>query len=1494
MTRPADPSRSAAIVGIGLRFPSGLSTTDAFWRFLMEGGNAIGEIPADRMEMARLYDPEPATPGRIMTRFGAYLDGIDTFDAGFFGISPREAERMDPNQRLVLETAWEAIEDAGLDAEALKGRSVGVYVGQWLSDFEARLMRHVEKTDFEMTTGSGRYTTPGRLSYFLGLNGPSIALDTACSSSLTAVHLAMQGLRNGDCEAAFVSGVNVILSPHITIGYSQSRMMAPDGQCKFGDASGDGYVRSEGAATLLIKRLDRALEDGDTIHAVIRGSAINNDGRGGQSLGTPSRAGQAMLIRRALDDAQLDPREVGYVEAHGTGTRSGDPVELGAIGEVLGRGRNTPLPVGSVKTNIGHTEGAAGMAGLIKAAFAVKLGRIPASRNLTTPNPDIDWEGDRVTVPTEARDFDTLAEARIASVSGFGIAGSNGHVILQSPPEASAAEAKVPALTGFAPVLPVSATGESALLNLAGSYAELSTAHDPRDLASAAALRRGGLRDRAVIAATSGALAAFAKGEGPAIQKGSALGTPRIVFVAPGQGGQWDGMARGLLANAPAFRASIEACDAAISELTDWSLIEQLTLDRPDPNWKFDRIEVIQPALVALAVSYAALWREMGIRPDAVIGHSMGEVAAAAVSGALTIPDAMRIVVGRSRLMAETRGQGGMALVELVDDAFDARLKPYEGKLSLGARNGPRSSVVSGETAALDQFLAEVEADGIFCRRIKVDVASHSPQMQAASETLVTQLEGLTPGASDVPMISTVRGAPIEGAALDAGYWGRNLRQPVLFDPAVRAALGDGPTLFIELGPHPVLLPSLEDIGQDAGARIVSTACGTRDVPDADSFASAAAAAWVAGAPLDWSALYAPAPEDTPLPAYPWQRKRHWVEEAEIGATPATDDLEAPTAEAKDWLYHTEWRAAPLPEAGDAGAWCIAHDRSRTPLAEALQKALTDAGATARLAPLSDATASDGEALAVLPGPGADAAFLPVSLLQRFESGTAPAQVVYVTSGAAALDAGTADADHAALWGAARVVAAERPDVPLRLIDADDPTQVADLARYLMADTPEDQAALTADGYRVARLVRGLAQPATGPLPWRRDAACLITGGLGGVGTLIAKRMAAEGARHLVMLGRTTVPPRADWGATEPDSPAGRRIAAICEIEAAGASVHYIPADASDADAMRAALDTYRAERRPEIRAVIHATGAARHAFAARMTAEDFSYALRPKLEGARVLDALFDDLDLFVVFSSLAATLNTPGTANYAAANAGVEALAEARRLRGQPALSVAWGMWPGVGLLEADSATVDMSEIVRQGARTLVLGQAEAVFSLVCRSGRSAAVFDMDWAEFAADAQGAIRPYFSEVASAEAATASPSDFLETFAAKPPEARLAAMADLVRASLASVLGLAPGDIHPDVPFGSLGMNSLMAMELRTRMEASLSCRLPATMAWNYPTLTALSRHLTDRLGADDSIQTQAQDAQQASDTGFSLDDMIGSLETSSDDDIAALFRREG
>ncbi|WP_432123355.1 SDR family NAD(P)-dependent oxidoreductase [Streptomyces sp. S1] len=890
-----------AIVGMACRFPGGVASPEDLWRLVAEGTDAISGLPENRGWADDLYDPDPERPGKTYVREGGFLHDAGLFDPGFFGISPREALSMDPQQRLLLETAWETFERSGIDPATLKGSQTGVFTGVMYHDYAPKVEQMPQELEGILLTGNTGSVISGRLSYTFGLTGPAVTVDTACSSSLVALHLAAQALRSGECDMALAGGVTVMSTPGTFVEFSRQRGLAPDGRSKSFSAGADGTGWAEGVGLLLVERLSDARRNGHQVLAVVRGSAVNQDGAS-NGLTAPNGPSQQRVIRQALANARLTPADVDAVEAHGTGTRLGDPIEAEALLATYGQEHSPeqPLWLGSLKSNIGHTQAAAGVGGVIKMVMAMRHGVLPRTLHVDEPSPMIDWESGAVELLTEQRAWPEAGRARRAAVSSFGISGTNAHVILEQAPGDRATTGTTD--HGPAPaVVPwiLSARGEDALRGQAGRLGAFArtetdgTAPRPDDVGLSLVATRPSHEHRAVVLGTGrehllAAVEALAAGQdAPGVIRGAATAVhDRTVFVFPGQGSQWIGMATELLDTSPVFAETIHACADALAPHTDWSLLDVLREDPADPaGSSLERVDVVQPALFAVMVALAAVWRSYGVEPAAVVGHSQGEIAAACVAGVLSLDDAARIVALRSRALLAIAGRGGMMSVPLPREHTAERLAAWGERLSVAAVNGPSSTVVSGDTEALDELYASLVADDVKARRIPVDYASHSAHVERIEDELAELLAPVRPRPARVPFFSTVTADWADGTAMDGGYWYRNLRQTVRLEDAVRALIGQGHDVFLEMSPHPVLAVGIEETVEATGADALFTGSLRRGRGGLDQLLASLATAHVHGAPVDWSRHFdGTGARIVDLPTYAFQHEHFWlVTEAATG-----------------------------------------------------------------------------------------------------------------------------------------------------------------------------------------------------------------------------------------------------------------------------------------------------------------------------------------------------------------------------------------------------------------------------------------------------------------------------------------------------------------------------------------------------------------------------------------------------------------------------------
>jgi acyl transferase domain-containing protein/acyl carrier protein len=1461
-----------AIVGLGCRFP-GAPDPDAFWSLLRSGGDAIREVPADRWEVGAFYDPDPATPGRTTTRFGGFLPRVDEFDPSFFCISPREASHMDPQQRLLLEVAWEALENAGIAPQSLYGTETGVFVGISTSDYAGLQLSDPALVEAHDGTGSAHSIAANRLSYLLDLRGPSMAVDTACSSSLVAVHLACQSLRTGECRVALAAGVNVVLTPQLTIVFSKAGMMAADGRCKTFDAAADGYVRGEGCGVVVLKRLADALADGDQVLAIVRGSAVNQDGLS-NGLTAPNGLAQEAVVRAALARAGVSPHDVSYVEAHGTGTPLGDPIEVGALGAVLmpERPRDRPCALASVKTNIGHLEAAAGIAGLIKTVLALVHREIPPHLHLHTVNPKIRLEGTSFVIPRALLPWPSPQGPRRAGVSAFGFGGTNVHVILE---EAPPAERRIDVAPRGPELLVVSAQSEPALRALAGRYAQRFETLPASEVADACATARRGRYPFIHRLAVTGdsreqlraRLAAFAAGEDPPHVTRDRVrhkAPPKVAFLFSGQGSQYAGAGRTLYETEPVFRRALDRCEELLRPHLDVPLFSVLW-PTAGASPLLDETAYTQPALFALQYALTELWRSLGVSPSAVIGHSVGELAAAYAAGVLGVEAAVGLLAERGRLMQALPRGGGMAAIFAPEEEVAAMLGSVSGELSIAAVNGPADTVVSGPGAALDRVLQALAARGVKARRLVVSHAFHSCLMEPMLDAFSAAFDKVELAAPRVPMISNVTGEIVPGeVVVRAEYWRRHVRAPVRFSAGMRALQALGCEVFVEIGPGATLI----GLGQRClpGEVEVWAASMRKGRCERTQLLDAAGALFARGVQIDWAGLDAGRPRRSlPLPTYPFERQRHWIDAGVIPPAARAPVEHAPldSKAIGDRLYQLAWHAAARPSPHDPavgpGHWVILADSGGA--GAALGAALEARGATCSIV---DATASpDDVARAARRARGIvhlhalDARISEdpehgvahtLAHAQRLSCGSAlqltraliAARVTcrtwYVTRRSQpVLASGTLEIGQAALWGFGRALALEHPELWGGLVDVDDepPTALAVvLADELLGGAGEDQVAYRAGRRYTARLERRPELPAR---TWslRSDATYLVTGGLGGIGLALSRWLVERGAQHLVLTGRTA------------DAATIAQRSRIAELERLGATVRLVQVDASDEPNMTMLLDDLRHGSAP-LRGVYHAAGVSAPRPIAELAASGLESALASKIAGAWLLHRLTRELELdhFVCFSSISSILGSRQLAAYAAGNAFLDALAHHRAALGLPALAVNWGPWAEVGM----TPRAEQAVLERIGMHALPTRDALAILDHVL-GGDAPQVMaaNVDWSAFVPALEArARRPLLDAVrVHDDAAAAEAPGFRKRLEATAPEARAALVVDWLRGEVARVLGRdTPGAIDIEQGFFEMGLDSLMAVELKRRLERAMGLTLPRTLAFEFPSVEALARHL--------------------------------------------------
>ncbi|MGW1916909.1 type I polyketide synthase [Streptomyces sp. NPDC002076] len=1399
-----------AIVAMSCRFPGDVRSPEDLWRLLVSGGDALSGFPVDRgWDVEGLYDPDPDAQGTSYTREGGFLREATRFDPGFFGISPREALAMDPQQRLLLETSWEAFERAGIDPVTLRGSQAGVFVGVNGSDYLSALLEADDDFAGHLGTGNAASVMSGRISYTFGLEGPAVTVDTACSASLVALHLAVQALRNGECSLALVGGAHVMATPGLFVEFSRQRGLSADGRCKAFSADADGFGPAEGVGMLLVERLSDARRNGHPVLAVVRGSAVNQDGAS-NGLTAPNGPSQQRVIRQALANARLSAADVDAVEAHGTGTSLGDPIEAQALLATYGQGRaeDRPLLLGSVKSNIGHTQAAAGVAGVMKMVLAMRHGVLPPSLHISEPTPHVDWSTGAVELLTRPTDWPQTGHARRAGVSAFGFSGTNAHVVVEQAPVEEGLEpgsgsgpgsvGEPGLVAGGCVVWALSGRSAAALREQAGRLLAWVDAHEgvrPVDVGVSLAVGRAGLEHRAVVVGgeasrlRAGLAAVQAGSVAPGVVQGVSAGG-KTVFVFPGQGSQWAGMAAQLLDVSPVFAARIGECAAALESFTDWSLVDVLRQVPGAPS--LERVDVVQPALFAVMVSLAELWRSAGVEPAAVLGHSQGEIAAACVAGVLSLGDAARVVALRSQAIGRVlAGLGGMVSVALPVAAVRERIAVWgEERVSVAAVNGPSSVVVSGEPRALEELLAACEADGVRARRVPVDYASHSAQVELLREELLRLLDGIVPRPARVPFLSTVTGRWVEGPELAAGYWFDNLRRTVELDGAVRVLVEQGFGAFVECSAHPVLAMGVQESVEDAGRQAAVVGTLRRDEGGVERFLASLGEAFVQGVSVDWKAVFAgTGARRVDLPTYAFQHQNYWPEPAARAALPAspTDRTDAVFWEAVEredwetlaaelavdgdqrlsevlpalsswrrqsretstldgWRYRVTWK--PLPDSSAvptlSGTWLLlTSPDSQGSLATGTAQALTERGADVHhlvvksadreaLAALLREELGEGEpvsgVLSLLALDAGQPLHNSLALVQALGDAEVTAPLWCATRGAVSVSPSERlqNPEQALVWGLGRVASMEHGERWGGLLDLPSAAGDEGEADERSLKRLADVLAAAGDEDQLALRPAGVFVRRLVRAPLDRTPA--VRDWRPGGTVLVTGGTGALGGHVARWLARNGAGHLLLTSRSGPDAPGAGELRA--ELTALGTEVTVAACDVADRTALGELLAAIPEDR--PLTAVVHTAAVLDDGVIEALTPDQLDRVLRVKVEATRHLHELTRDLDLsaFVLFSSFAATFGAPGQGNQAPGNAFLEAVAEQRRADGLTATTLAWGPW-GDGSAVAGPVGDRMR---RHGILEMAPDLAvTALGHALDRDETALTVIDMEWKRFA-----------------------------------------------------------------------------------------------------------------------------------------------------------------
>ncbi|MCF8170955.1 MAG: type I polyketide synthase [Candidatus Methylopumilus sp.] len=1528
-----------AIIGMACRFPAGANSPEQYWNLLDQGVDGVTEAPETRWKISDYLSSDKLAPGKMYTARGGFIDQpVDEFDARFFGISPREANGLDPQQRLLLEVSWEALEDAGILPATLKHSRTGVYVGLSGDDY-ARCHRHSgapHTIDAYSLTGTTPSTAAGRISYTLGLQGPSMALDTACSSSLVALHLATRSLRSGETDMALVGGVNLILSPENHIAFSKLQAISPDGQCRSFDAKANGYVRSEGCAMVLLKRESDALRDGDKVLAVIRGTAINQDGKT-NGLAAPNGQAQQAVIQEAFKDAGVTPAQIEYLEAHGTGTLLGDPIELEAIGQVMSGHRDSRLPVGSSKSNIGHMEPVAGLGGLIKIVLSLQHDSIPANLHFNQANPHVDWTELPLDIVDQPRDWPKHSSARIASLSSFGFSGTNAHVVISDSTETRALspDAQTPSVpTAERPlhVLSLSALNEKSLETLARAYLQklehLAT-HLLADLCFSANTTRTAFGQRMALVASDrdslmqGLQRFLAKATTPNLHCGQLdlkTASHRMAWLMTGQGSQYAGMGAELYGREPAFTKAIDRCAVQLDSYLDAPLTTVLF----DTNYaKLNQTGYTQPALFALEYALAQTWLSWGIQPDLLAGHSVGEYVAACLAGVFSLEDGLKLIVARASLMQALPAGGTMAAIFADESTVLSALTLLDlhQDCDIAAINSSSETVIAGRQAAVTKLISHFQAGKIQTRELKVSHAFHSTLMEPILKEFEAVAQDVAFKPATIPLISNVTGKLAGTEILTPAYWASHIRLPVRFAETLKALREQGARNFLEIGPHPVLTSMAKgQLQADEDAYFASSLQKGRSAWE--TMTNSLAGLSVQGVSVDWDGFDRPFNRSRQsVPTYPFDRQRYWSDDGEAFAKQQSMADVRPTSDTVAPLfYQTVWKSLPRtqPQTSsaqskvEAGTWLVLSEQSQQITDVELATALTQAGQTVVSAVLSDERVERDIAIEqafenhssvsgiVFTFAQCTEASPLTALSKRFEVLARLAQLAAAQTTPPKLWLLVTEQSHTklldpsepvgvALQSMARSLFLEFPTLRGGIIDCLSANYAA-VTKDLLAPDGEDLLKWVQDVRHVARL-ESTAVVVDPVNALKAQASYLITGGLGGLGLRTAQRLAERGAGQLILLGRSKPSPAA--------------LLTIEHLRALGAKVQTLTLDVTDEAAVQRLIQDLQASEFP-LRGLIHAAGIMKPTPLVQTDTNTVHDVLEAKVSGAWVLHRQTQalDLDFFIMFGSISSQLGTADFSAYTSANGFLAGLAQLRRRHNLPALCIDWGVWQEGGMVSADALRA--SE--RSGFKALAFDRGlNALEQLLGASATQVAVVDADWrtikSVFGTRRAVSLLNNLGDVAVASEPSHSPTTptnvFLKELKQTPAREKLSFIRQQLQLCLAKVLRFSEDQL-PAVDWGffDMGMDSISAVEFRLAIEALTQLELNQSVVFDYPNTQALATYLSSLLSPTTAAtqlpdSTPSTSSSSALNQGETLQSDLEDISQLSDEQLAALIDGE-